>query len=142
MKKKWARITARISMLVILVSPCAPLAHSLRHKAQEEIPDAAKKQDKQDNKKVLTKLRVKVTSEDASPVQAAQVDVTSEEEGITFHKVVRTGHDGIADLEVPRGKVLVQVTAPHCDIAGSRVKLKESEEKVEIKLARRKPPVQ
>ena len=125
-----------MALFLAPISLFVALSISLPAQAQDEGKDTEKKQD---TKKPLTKLHVKVTAGDeAAPVQAAQVDVTSEEEGVSFHKIVRTDHDGKADLDVPRGKVLVQVTAPHWDIGGTRCKLKDQDEQVEIKLVRRK----
>ena len=141
MQEKNANTAAGMALFVILALPCAALPQFSQQQAQEENKDAEKKQDEHEAKKTLTKLYVKVTAgEQATPIQAAQVDVTSEEEGVNYHRIVRTDRDGKADLDVPRGKVLVQVTAQHWDTGGTRCKLKEQEEKVEINLVKRKQP--
>ena len=86
--------------------------------------------------KKTTKLHVVVKGgEDSKPIAAAQVDVTSQEEGVNFSAQVHTDATGGADLVVPRGKVLIQVIAAHFPVAGAAPTLQGEKQTVEIKLS-------
>jgi len=103
---------------------------------QQEQPNS-QREEKPDSKKLTTKLRIEVTAgETGTPVAAAQVDVSSEDENSKFHRVLRTDQKGIVEVEVPRITVLIQVTAPHWDTGGVRRKLKTQSETIQIKLVR------
>jgi archaellin len=71
----------------------------------------------------------------ATPISAAKVEVTSQEEGSNFSARAHTGADGGADLVVPRGKVLIQVIAAHWDVGGASPVLQQDKQTVEINLA-------
>lgn len=138
MKNEFLRTVARMALFVVLASPCLALTLSRHQEPQTENKDAEKKQDKPEIKKVFTKLHVKITAgNNSAPIQAAKVNVKSEEEGVSYDKVFWTDHEGKVDVDVPRGRVRVQVTAQHWDNGGTQRTLREQEETVEIKLARK-----
>jgi hypothetical protein len=140
MQVEFAKAVLGIALALFLAWPCIASTDTAHYEEQEGNKDADKKKDNQENKNAYTKLHIRVTAgEDASPISSAQVEVLSEEEGVSYHKSVRTDHEGRVDMDVPRGKVWVQVTAPHWDTGGTKRKLKEQDETVEINL-RRKPP--
>jgi hypothetical protein len=85
--------------------------------------------------RATTKLHVVVTAgDDNKPVAAAQVDVNSREEGVSFSATMRTNSSGGADFVVPRGKMLIQVIAQHWNADGVIKTLQGEKETVEIKL--------
>ena len=138
MPRKLILTVVVMASFVLLALPGATLPASFGQEAQEENKDAAKKPDKTESKKSLIKLHIAVTAGNpAAPVQAAHVDVTSEEAGVDYHKIVVTDHDGVADMEVPRGRILIQVTAPHFEIGGDRRTLTKGTETIDIKLVRK-----
>jgi hypothetical protein len=125
-----------MASFAMLALTAAARPASSKQEAQKENNDAAKKPES----KSLTKLHIAVTAGNpAAPVQAAHVDVTSEEAGVDYHKIVVTDHDGVADIEVPRGRILIQVTAQHFEISGDRRTLTKATETVDIKLVKRSP---
>jgi hypothetical protein len=84
--------------------------------------------------KKTTKLHIVVKSgEDSKPVAAAQVDVIQDDADFSIQ--VHTDSDGIADMVVPRGKVLIQVIAAHFAVGGASQTLQSEKQTVEIKLS-------
>ena len=118
-------------MLVLL----GARTQSSPQESQDENNSPPKESDKAVKKRATTKLHVVVTAgQDPKPIAAAQVDVTSKEEGVTFSASARTDNGGGADLTVPRGKVLIQVVARHWNAGGVLRNLQGEKETVEIKL--------
>jgi hypothetical protein len=121
--------------LFVLVLLCSARAQSSPQGSQDENNSQPKESEKPVKKRETTKLHVVVTAgEDPKPIAAAQVDVTSKEEGVNFSTSARTDSDGGVDLTVPRGKVLIQVIAQHWNSGGVLRNLKGEKETVEIKL--------
>lgn len=115
------------------------LAPSRAQQAPEETRDrdAAARPAKPEAARRLTKLRVRVTGgTEALPVASARVEVTCDEEGVACHKQARTNRDGNAEFDVPRCRVLVQVTAAHWNTGGVHPTLREQEERVVIALVK------
>jgi hypothetical protein len=119
-------------MLVLL----GARTQSSPQESQDENNSPPQEPDKAVKKRATTKLHVVVTAgQDPKPIAAAQVDVTSKEEGVTFSASARTDTGGGADfLTVPRGKVLIQVVARHWNAGGVLRNLQGEKETVEIKL--------
>jgi hypothetical protein len=119
-------------MLVLL----GARTQSSPQESQDENNPPPQEPDKAVKKRATTKLHVVVTAgQDPKPIAAAQVDVTSKEEGVTFSASARTDTGGVADfLTVPRGKVLIQVVARHWNAGGVLRNLQGEKETVEIKL--------
>jgi len=88
--------------------------------------------------KVNTILVIQVIGTDQGsegPVEGAEVYVKSEAEGVEYEREVSTSGKGIAKLDdVPRGKLLIQVTAEEWLPFGDRYEVDEEEQSIEIKL--------
>jgi hypothetical protein len=88
--------------------------------------------------KVSTMLRIQVIGTDEGsegPVEGAEVYVKSEAEGVEYEREVSTSSKGIVKLEdVPRGKLLIQVTAEEWVPFGDRFDVNEEEQSIEITL--------
>lgn len=91
-----------------------------------------------EGKKENTILRIQVhgvDQESEGPVEGADVYVKSEEEGVEYEREVSTSSKGIAKLnDVPRGKVLIQVTGEEWVTFGGRFDVDQEEQSIEIKL--------
>lgn len=83
-----------------------------------------------------TRLQIEVTAGDPlEPVKNAEVFVTSESDNFTFEETVTTNRQGVARLSgVPRGRVLIQVTAKGCKNFGNRYDLDQESQTIQIKL--------
>jgi hypothetical protein len=83
-------------------------------------------------------LTIKVRGGDpASPIDGATVHIESEEQDVDFKKDVPTNNEGIASLpDVPRGKILIQVTATGWKTKGDRKTLLADAATFEIELVR------
>jgi hypothetical protein len=94
-----------------------------------------KEKDKEKKASVCT-LRIEVKSGDpAEPVEGADVFVKSEAPDTTFQQAVRTNNRGLANLPgVPRGPVLVQVTARGYQNFGGRFELTQDRETKQVNL--------
>jgi hypothetical protein len=104
-------------------------------RAPQEGKDSQTDSEKPAKKNETTQLHVVVISaQNNKPIKAAQVDVTSTDEDLKFSKTVRTGNDGVIDLIVPRGNMLIQAIADHFDTNGEVRNLQAEKERVEIKL--------
>lgn len=88
--------------------------------------------------KVNAILRIEVIGTDQGsegPVEGAEVYVKSEVGGVEYEREVSTSSKGIVKLEdVPRGTVLIQVTAEEWVPFGDRFDVNEEEQSIEIKL--------
>lgn len=88
--------------------------------------------------KVSTLLRIQIIGTDEGsegPVEGAEVYVKSEAEGVEYEREVSTSSKGIVKLDdVPRGKLLIQVTAEEWVPFGDRFDVNEEEQSIEIKL--------
>lgn len=95
-------------------------------------------EEKTGEEKVSTLLRIQVIGTDEGsegPVEGAEVYVKSEAEGVEYEREVSTSSKGIVKLDdVPRGKLLIQVTAEEWVPFGDRFDVNEEEQSIEIKL--------
>ena len=91
-----------------------------------------------------TRLRIEVTAgEKNHPVENASVYVKyAQERALTKDKKIemnlKTNRDGVAKVDIPRGKVLVQVIAEGWKPFGRWYDLEEDEQTIKIRLE--KPP--
>ena len=124
MSKELAKKTLVMCAAVMLVLPHSIFGQEGEKKTEEE--------------KVNRILRIQVTGADQGsegPVEGADVYVRSEAEGVEYEREVATSSKGIARLnDVPRGRVLIQVTAEEWMTFGGRFDVKEEEQSIEIKL--------
>jgi len=120
-------------------------SQSLQNPSQEQTKDETtepnkketEKEDKKDEKtSAFTILRVEVTDANTStPITGASVYVRSDQGRKTFEKEPRTDTSGVVRISgVPRGKVLVQVTADGWFNGGDNYNLNQSEQTIKIKL--------
>jgi Carboxypeptidase regulatory-like domain len=137
MTRQSIRQTKLICAAALLLFPAPPIF------PQEPEPNKEKKEKKEKREKKeppvsVTSLRIEVTSGDpAVPVEGADVYVKAEAPDTTFQQAVRTNSRGLANLPgVPRGTVLVQVTAPGCETYGHRFELTKEKEIKQVKLER------
>ena len=117
------RQLARKSVLFLAAILLLPLA---------SLPREPDKKSKEKNE--TTNLRIQVTGgEPEKPVGGANVHVESETEDQTFD--VRTNDAGVAKVsKVPRGRVLIQVTADGWKTFGQRYELNKEEQTIKITL--------
>jgi hypothetical protein len=124
MPKDLAKKTLVMCAAVMLVLPQSMFGQEGEKKTEEE--------------KVSTILRIQVIGTDQGsegPVEGAEVYVKSEAEGVEYEREVSTTSRGIAKLDdVPRGKVLIQVTAEEWVPFGGRFDVNEEEQSIPIKL--------
>jgi hypothetical protein len=124
MPKELSKKTLVMCAAVMLVLPQPIFAQETEKKTEEE--------------KVNTILRIQVIGTDQGsegPVEGAEVYVKSEAEGVEYEREVSTTSKGIAKLDdVPRGKVLIQVTAEEWVPFGGRFDVNEEERSINITL--------
>jgi hypothetical protein len=124
MPKEVAKKTLVMCAAVMLVLPQPIFAQETEKKTEKE--------------KVNTILRIQVIGTDQGSegaVEGADVYVKSEAEGVEYEREVSTSTKGIAKLnDVPRGKVLIQVTAEEWVTFGGRFEVNEEEQSIEITL--------
>jgi hypothetical protein len=90
----------------------------------------------------LTHITVRVTGADGKPVDRANVIVKFEGRSIAkLGKKVRTSwemrasQEGVADIpELPKGKILIQVTAKNYQTFGQTFDINEDERTIEVRL--------
>jgi hypothetical protein len=102
-----------------------------------EAPPKQDKDKKKDEKETaVTTLQVEVTDVDTStPIVGASVYVRAEQEPRPFEREPKTDATGVVRITgVPRGKILVQVTADGWGNGGDNYTLNRSEETLKIKL--------
>ena len=91
----------------------------------------------------LTKIRIVVTNAAGKPVDRANVIVKFEGRSIVkFGRKVKTSwemrssQEGVANIpELPKGKILVQVTARNYQTFGERFEVEEDQRTIEVKLS-------
>ena len=95
----------------------------------------------------LAKIKVVVTNTDGKPVDRANVIVKFEGRSIVKlgRKVktsweMRSSQEGIANIpELPKGKIMVQVTARNYQTFGQTFEVEEDERTIEVKLSPPQP---
>ncbi len=93
----------------------------------------------------FTRLQIKVTDDRGKPVDHANVRVVFKQgrRKITLRKIthsweMKTSGEGIAKIPpLPKGDLLIQVTAPYFQTFGETFTIEEDEKTVEVQL---KPP--
>ena len=124
MPKELAKKALVMCVAFMLVLPHSMFAQEGEKKTEEE--------------KVSAILRIQVIGADEGsegPVEGAEVYVKSEAEGVEYEREVSTSSKGLVKLEdVPRGKLLIQVTAEEWVPFGDRFDVNEEEQSIEIKL--------
>lgn len=129
--KSIGKLATLVFLMVALLGVGAAQSPPTGSPAENAPPAAGEKPAKK-----TTKLHLVVKGgEDSKPVAGAQVDITSQDEGADFSTEIHTGPDGIADIVVPRGKVLIQVIAAHFAVGGASQNLQSEKQTVEIKLS-------
>jgi hypothetical protein len=106
-------------------------------------PEKEKPKEKEDG---TTRLRIEVTAGDSgTPVENASVYVRyTEEHKLSRDKKIeqnwKTNRDGVVKIPgLPRGKVVIQVIAPHWKTFGQWYELDQEEQTIKIRL--QKPPM-
>jgi hypothetical protein len=139
------RTIAKAALGALIVAFGLPCDMQLRVEAQGTPENAASPPNPAETKKVKTKLRVAVIAGNPpEPVQGARVELTWEENKDEPNIVKMTDKKGAADMEVARGKVLIQViaNAQHWRSNGLRCILQKETESVRITLVKdNTPPV-
>jgi hypothetical protein len=136
MTRHLTKHTLLICAAALLLFPPQPIFPQ-----EPEPPPTTKKEKKEKDKEkkaLVCTLRIEVTSGDsAEPVEGADVFVKSEAPDTTFQQAVRTNNRGLANLPgVPRGPVLVQVTARGFRNFGDRFELTQEKETKQVSLER------
>lgn len=129
--------------LIVLLGFSGSLQSRLAAQGTQGNNNPPQEAEKSAKKAANTKLHIAVIAgQPSQPVQAAHVDVKWEEANVPSMTKI-TDQTGVVDfLDVPRGKVLIQVIAQHWQSGGVRCKLKKEIETVTITLVKQdSPPV-
>jgi hypothetical protein len=90
----------------------------------------------------LTRLQIKVTDERGKPIDHANVRVVFKQgrRKLTLTKIqhsweLKTSQEGIAKIPpIPKGDILIQVTAPFYQTFGKTFEIEEDERTVEVRM--------
>jgi hypothetical protein len=134
------KTTLLICATLILFLPNAifPQEPEPKNKDKKENKESKENKENKEKKVSVTSLRIEVTALDlGDPVNSADVFVKSEAADTRFDRAVKTNDRGVANLPgVPRGPVLVQVTARGFKPCGSRYELTQEKEIKQVRLER------
>jgi hypothetical protein len=139
MKRGFITRAALLAVIMLLGLPGNSLPLPAAQGTQDQNNSPPKEAEKPESKK--TKLHIVVTAgQPAAPVQAAHVDVSSQEDHPDLPAIKITDPSGVVDLDVPRGKVLIQVIAQHWSTDGVYCKLTKKNETVRFTLVSNSSP--
>lgn len=126
-------------LLLIVIALLLWSAPEVRSQSGERSPTPTPKETKKTQRTL--RLQIEVTADDPpEKVEGAKVYVTSEENGEKHTKDFPTGRQGIANFQVPQGKLVIQVVAKHCETFGDEYTLTEDNQTIKITLKRRRTP--
>ena len=131
--------SGKLLLIVIVSLLCS--APEVRSQSGERSPTPTPTPKETKRTQRTLRLQIEVTAGDPpEKVEGAKVYVTSEENGEKHTKDFPTSRQGIANFQVPQGKLVIQVVAKRCETFGDEYTLTEDNQTIKITLKRCRTP--